>query len=95
MATQNMTLMEFVFIKTLKGEKIEIEKEIDGVNVFSFETIKTIQKLPQIQDVVIETEEGSKKTISIDKIYNWMIDVEKPRVRPKGHEKPKKKFKKN
>ncbi len=90
--TQMMTPLEYVFIEVLKGKLIEIERIENGQTVSSFETIKTIQKLPQIQDVVIETQEGSKKTISIDKIYNWGIDVQKPRVVPNGHERPRRKF---
>lgn len=72
----------------MKGKRIEITEDSG-----TFETIKTIQKLPQIDEVVIETEEGSKKTISLDYLYTWEIDKKKDRVKPQGRLKHKKGFK--
>lgn len=86
---QNMTILEFMMIKLLKGEKIDVD---DRDEVETFETIKTIQKQPLIPDVIIETEEGSKLSMSIDQVYTWLIDKKKPRVKPTRRIKPKKRF---
>lgn len=91
MEEQLMTPLEFMLIITLKGKQIQVAKDATDKPVF--ETIKTIQKLPQIQDIVIETEEGTKKTISLDKIFNWKIDKKKDRVKPGGRIVPEKRFK--
>jgi len=87
MAKQNMSIIELLLIKQLRGEKIEIIED-SGI----FETIKTIQKMTMIDEVVIETDEGSKVTLSMEKIYAWEIDVKKDRVKPEKRLNHKKKF---
>lgn len=86
---QDMTILEFVMIKLLRGEKIDID---NTGNNEKFEVIKTIQKIPGTKDVIIETEEGSKCSMSLDKAYSWKIDKRKNRVKPEFQIKAKKKF---
>lgn len=84
---QDMSIIQYVLLLTLPGKFVEITS-----GTGDYEEIKTIQKSPLIDEVTIETVEGSKKTMSLDKIYSFLVEVKKPRIKPDGQIKERKRF---
>lgn len=75
MAIVKLSFQEMIMTKTLVGETLSI----DGVN----EIIKEIQFEPMTRQVIFKTESGEEYTAFKDRVFDWVLTEDKPRIKPK------------
>lgn len=75
MAIVKLSFQEMIMSETLVGKSLMI----DG----NQETITEIQFEPMTRQIIFKTDTGGEYTAFKDRAFDWVLDSDKPRIKPK------------